>query len=86
MCVCSEAQRLRGSHMNDVCVCVGQEYEQARADALEQIYTMASGAISLATRSARPQLIHNNLCDCIKIGSAALKSLKEGKPVDIEYY
>jgi hypothetical protein len=65
---------------------VGQEYEQARADALEQMYTMASGAISLASRSARPQLIHNNLCDCIKIGTAALKSLKEAKPIDIAYY
>lgn len=62
-----------------------QEYDAARADALEQMYAMASGAKALASR-VRPQLIENNLSDCLRIAQAALESLKSNAAVDIHYH
>ena len=46
---------------------------------------LLTGAVVTYGR-VRPQQMQNNLCDCIKIGEAALASLKAGKPVDIAYY
>jgi len=41
---------------------------------------------TVAGGRVRPQLMENNLCDCIRIGEAAFKSLQDGGPVDISYY
>mmetsp|Transcript_39098 Transcript_39098/g.63014 ORF Transcript_39098/g.63014 Transcript_39098/m.63014 type:complete len:428 (+) Transcript_39098:99-1382(+) len=62
-----------------------QEYDSARADALEQMYSMASGAKALASR-VRPAQMENNVLDCVRIANAAFKSLQESTPVTITYY
>lgn len=62
-----------------------QEYDAARADALEQMYSMASGAKALASR-VRPQLMENNLCDCVRIAEAAHASIVSGTEQSINYY
>ncbi|EKX40616.1 hypothetical protein GUITHDRAFT_164650 [Guillardia theta CCMP2712] len=62
-----------------------QEYEAARADALEQMYAASSGAKAIASR-VRPQLIEQNVVDCLRIAQACTKALRTGQTVPIEYW
>jgi hypothetical protein len=52
---------------------------------LLQMYSMASGAKALASR-VRPQLMENNLCDCVRIAEAAHASIVSGTEQSINYY
>ena len=61
-----------------------QVYDDARADALEQMYSVSSGATALARR-VRPQLMQDNLIHCLKIADAAYRSFASGSVEDINY-
>jgi len=73
-------------HPNDAKgVQFSQAYDEAERDALEQFYAAVSDAKELAPR-VRPQLMEQNLLDCLRISDAALVSLRTKKKIELTYW